>query len=269
MKKYLDGSERENYGKDGVRDVQSSTSINHSLKLSQESSHRKHESKETESKKSASPSSENIYAKQYKKRESYERRFARPLVRDVFEKSCLPPNLKSTTKVKANFVPRVSKPAELFIGRNMKVYERNLFPCAKVELKTAIPKAKQLLAKAKKGQRIRVQNSSVNKGMGEVRSRSGRVVKTKKMDYDDVTSPKFKRIREEPRSLSDKFANRGRKRPLEEADANHRSSKAIRVSNVKIDKVGSSVDQGISLETTGMQIILERNYQEVVGLRNS
>ena len=257
MKKYLNGNERENYGKDGVvRDIQSSNSISHSLKLPQESPHRNRESKERESKKSASPASENIYAKQYKKRESYERRFARPLVKDVFEKSCLPPNLKSTTKVKANFVPRVPKPAELFIGRNMKVFERNLFPCPKVEMKTAIPKAKQLLAKAKKGQRIRVQNSSINKGMGEVRSRSGRVVKTKKMDYDDVTSPKFKRIREEPRSLSGKFVNRGRKRPLQEADANHPSSKIIRVSDVKIDKVGSSVDRGISVQTPGTQVVV-------------
>lgn len=249
VKEYLDGSERVNYRKDGVRDSQSRNySISHSPKLSQESAHRKREARETGSKKSASPSSENIYAKQYRKRESYERRFAPPLAKVVFEKACLPPNLKSTTKVKANFVPRVSKPTQLVIGKSLKVYERNLFPYAKIEKRKTIPVAKQLLAKAKGGQRIRVQKGSVNKGMGEVRSRSGRVVKSKKLDYDDVTSPKFKTNRKEIRLPTRKLNNQGRKRPLEEGNSEHPPRKAIRVGEVKIEKVQLSADQRVYVE---------------------
>ena len=158
----MDGSERVSYRRynHGVRDTHSRHSAGHSSKLPPESPHHNNNIRETEKKQTTTSPSQNIYAKQYKKRESYERRFARPVVREVvFDNTCLSPNVKSTTQVKANFVPRVPKPPQVVLSKSMKIYERNLFPFASVKKKVAVPLAKQLLAKAKEGQRIRKQNS--------------------------------------------------------------------------------------------------------------
>ena len=251
VKDYMDGSERVSYRRDGARDANSRYSTGHSSKLPQDSPQTKRNIKEIESKKSTSSPSENIYAKQYRKRESYERRFARPLSKVAIDKPCVSqsPNVKSTTQVKANFVPRVPKPAQLVLGNSVKVYERNLFPFVKVEKKkTALPMAKQLLAKAKEGQRIRSQKS--NKDNQQVRSRSGRIVKSKKLDYDDVTSPKFKIKREETRSSTSNHINLGQKRPLEEGE--FPPSKTLRVADVRLEKMQLPADQRVYVNNPGI-----------------
>lgn len=249
----MDGSERVSYRRDGARDTNSRYSTSHSPKLPQDSPQTKRNIKEIESKKSTSSPSENIYAKQYRKRESYERRFARPLAKVAIDHPCVSPNVKSTTQVKANFVPRIPKPAQLVLGNRVKVYERNLFPFVKVEKKkTALPVAKQLLAKAKEGQRIRSQKSSVNKDTQQVRSRSGRIVKSKKLDYDDVTSPKFKMKREETRSSTFNHINLGKKRPLEEGDCELPPSKTLRVADVRLEKMQLPADQRVYVNNPGI-----------------
>ena len=252
----MDGSERVSYRKDGARDAHSRYSTipvgQSPKKLPQKSPQRKRNPKETESKQLSSSSSQNIYAKQYRRRESYERRFARPLVKVAFDKPCLSPNVKSTTKVKANFVPRVPKPAQLVLGKNVKLYERNLFPYVTAKKKTTVPVAKQLLAKAKEGQRIRNQKTLVNKDSAQVRSRSGRIVKTKKLDYDDVTSPRFKTNREVLRSSVSNDFNRGQKRPLEDGDGEYPPSKTLRVAEVKLEKMELPADQRVYVDNPGI-----------------
>ena len=252
VKNYLDGSERVSYRKEGT--CHSRHSIGHSPKLPPESTQRKSNVKETECKLPTTSPSQNIYAKQYRKRESYERRFARPArARIAFDNSCLTPNVKSTTQVKANFVPRVPKPAQL----GLKVYERNLFPYANLKKKTSVPVAKQLLAKAKEGQRIRNQKTSVNKDSEQVRSRFGRVVKSKKLDYDDVTSPKFKSKREEPRTESLNHVNRAQKRRLQlEDDAEYPPTKTLRVAKVKLEKMDLPADQRVYVNNPGISSCL-------------
>lgn len=256
VKDYMDGSERVSYRKDGVRkDAHSRYSVipvGQSPKLLQKSPQRKRNPKETESKLLTLSPSENIYAKQYRRRESYERRFARPLVRVAFDKPCLSPNVKSTTQVKANFVPRVPKPAQLVLGKNVKLYERSLFPYVNVKKKTTLPVAKQLLAKAKEGQRIRNQKTLVNKDSEQVRSRSGRIVKSKKLDYDDVTSPRFKANREVLRSSTSNDVNRGQKRPLEDGDGEYPPSKSLRVAEVKLEKMELPADQRVYVNNPGI-----------------
>lgn len=252
----MDGSERVSYRKDGARDSHSRYSIGESPKSCQESPQRKSNAKEMESKPSNASPSENIYAKQYRKRESYERKFARPLARVALDKPCLSPNVKSTTQVRANFVPRIPKPAHLVLGKNVKIYERNLFPFATFTKKSnaRVPLAKQLLAKAKEGQRIRNQKASVNKDSEQVRSRSGRIVKSKKLDYDDVTSPKFKIKREEARSepSTSNQRNRGQKRPLEDGDREYPPSKTLRVAEVKVEKMDLPSDQRVYVNNPGI-----------------
>lgn len=262
----MDGSERVSYRRynHGDRDTHSRYSAGHSSKLPPESSHHNNNIKETEKKQTTTSPSQNIYAKQYKKRESYERRFARPVGREIgFDNTCLSPNVKSTTQVKANFVPRVPKPPQVVFAKSMKIYERNLFPFANVKRKAAVPLAKQLLAKAKEGQRIRKQNSSVNKHSDQVRSRFGRVVKSKKLDYDDVTSPKFKAKREEVRSEAAKKINRGQKRPLE--DGQCPPEKSLRLAEVKLEKMELPADQSVYVPNPGIYIV----YHELDSSVNS
>ena len=249
VREYLDGSERVSYRKDahGVRGSHPRYSVGHSSKLPSEASHRKSTAKETENRLTTASPSQNIYAKHYRKRESYERRFVRPAI--AFDNSCLSPNVKSTTQVKAKFVPRVPKPAQVVLGNTLKVYERNLFPYANIKKKTTVPLAKQLLAKAKEGQRIRKQKTSVNKGSEQVRSRFGRVVKSKKLDYDDVTSPKFKTKREEARSEASNNDNRGQKRPLE--DGEFPPNKTLRLAKVKLEKMDLPADQRVYVHNPG------------------
>lgn len=254
VRDYLDGSERVSYRKDGARDRQSRYSTGNLPKVpTAESPQRKSNAKETENKPPATSPSQNVYAKQYKRRDSYERRFARPAIE--FNKACLSPNVKSTTQVRANFVPRVQKPVQRE-GSNRHLppntYEVNLFPY-NVKRK-AVPLAKQLLAKAKEGQRIRKQRKfdAVNKDGQPVRSRSGRVVKSKKLDYDDVTSPKYKvRGDEGSRAGPSNHVNRAaQKRRLEDGEAP--PNKALRVAEVKLEKVELPADQRVYVNNPGI-----------------
>lgn len=102
--------------------------------------------------------------------------------------------MKSSSEVKANFVPRVAKPDAVTFQHKDEVLQpaRSTF-FSGIKRKPA-SLAQQLLARAKEGKR-RQYKRHVNKDIGEVRSRSGRVVKAKKLDYDDLTSPKYERNR--------------------------------------------------------------------------
>lgn len=252
VKDYLDGSERVSYRKDGARDRHSRYSVGNSAKVSTaESPQRKSNTKETENKPAATSPSPNVYAKQYRKRDSYERRFARPAVLE-FDKTCLSPNVKSTTQVRANFVPRVQKPVQRE-GSNrhfpVNTYEVNLFPYSK---KKTVPLAKQLLAKAKEGQRIRKQrklDAVINKDGQQVRSRFGRVVKSKKLDYDDVTSPKYKGKGDDAKAGPSSH-RRAHKRSLE--DGEYPPNKTLRVAEVKLEKMELSGDQRVYVNNPGM-----------------
>lgn len=252
VKDYLDGSERVSYRKDGARDRQSRYSVGNSpVKLpTEESPQRKSNGKETENKLLATSPGENVYAKQYRKRDSYERRFARPSLE--FDKACnmSSPNVKSTTKVRANFVPRVQKPVQREGSSRLfpvNTYEVNLFPYN--VKKKAVPLAKQLLAKAKEGQRIRKQKKldAVNKDSQQVRSRFGRVVKSKKLDYDDLTSPKYKARGDEAKARS---INRvTHKRRLEDGEVP--PNKTLRLAEVKLEKMELPADQRVYVNNPG------------------
>lgn len=249
VKDYLDGSERVSYRKDGARNLHSRYSVGSSAKVSTaESLPRKSNPKETESKPLSTSSSPNVYAKQYRKRDSYERRFARTAIE--FDKTCLSPNVKSTTQVRANFVPRVQKPVQRE-GSNrhfpVNTYEVNLFPYSK---KKTVPLAKQLLAKAKEGQRIRKQKKFdvVNKDSQQVRSRFGRVVKSKKLDYDDVTSPKYKGKGGDAKAGSSS-QRRAHKRSLE--DGEYPPKKTLRVAEIKLEKMDLPGDQRVYINNPG------------------
>ena len=248
VKDYLDGSERVSYRKDGARDLHSRYSVGNSAKVSTaDFPQRKSNTKETESKPVATSSSPNVYAKQYRKRDSYERRFARTAAIE-FDKT---PNVKSTTQVRANFVPRVQKPVERE-GSNrhfpVNAYEVNLFPYTK---KKTVPLAKQLLAKAKEGQRIRKQRKldAVNKESHQVRSRFGRVVKSKKLDYDDVTSPKYKGKGDDAKA-GPSSQRRTHKRSLE--DGEYPPNKTLRVAEVKLEKMDLPGDQRVYVNNPGI-----------------
>lgn len=248
---YLDGSERVSYRKDGVRDRQSRYSVGNSAKVpTAESPQSKSNTKERENKVFVTSPNQNVYAKQYRKRDSYERRFARPVALQ-FDKACLSPNVKSTTQVRANFVPRVQKPVQRE-GSNRQfpanTYEVNLFPQNK---RKAVPLAKQLLAKAKEGQRIRKQKKldAVNKDNQQVRqSRFGRVVKSKKLDYDDVTSPKYKGRGDETKAGRSNHRV-GRKRRLE--DGEFPPNKTLRLAEVKLEKMELPGDQRVYVNNPG------------------
>lgn len=253
VKGYLDGSERVSYRKDGGRDRQSRNSVGNSAKVATaESSQRKNNTKETENKPVATSSSPNVYAKQYRKRDSYERRFARPAALE-FDKACPSPNVKSTTQVRANFVPRVQKPVQRE-GNNrhfpINTFEVNLFPNNK---RKTVPLAKQLLAKAKEGQRIRKQRKldAVNnaKDNQQVRSRFGRVVKSKKLDYDDVTSPKYKGRGDETKAGPSKY-RAAQKRRLE--DGEFPPNKNLRLAEVKLEKMELPADQRVYVNNPGI-----------------
>ena len=242
------------YRKDGARDLHSRYSVGNSAKVSTaESPQPKRNRKETESKPAATSSSPNVYAKQYRKRDSYERRFARNAALE-FDKTCLSPNVKSTTQVRANFVPRVQKPVQRE-GSNrhlpVNTYEVNLFPYSK---KKTVPLAKQLLAKAKEGQRIRKQRKldAVNKDSQQVRSRFGRVVKSKKLDYDDVTSPKYKGKRDDAKTGPSSLRG-AHKRPLE--DGEYPPNKTLRLAEVKLEKMDLPGDQRVYVNNPGILIV--------------
>ena len=254
VKDYLDGTERVSYRKDGARDLHSRYSVGNSAKVSTaESPQRKINTKETESKPTGTSSSPNVYAKQYRKRDSYERRFARTAAIE-FDKTCPSPNVKSTTQVRANFVPRVQKPVQREVSNRvfpLHAYEVNLFPYSK---KKTVPLAKQLLAKAKEGQRIRKQRKldAVNKDSQQVRSRFGRVVKSKKLDYDDVTSPKYKGKGDDAKAGPS--SHRGaHKRPLE--DGENPPKKTLRVAEIKLEKMDLPGDQRVYVNNPGIKIV--------------
>jgi len=159
--------------------------------------------------------------------------------------------VKSTTQVRANFVPRVQKPVQRE-GSNrhfpVNTYEVNLFPYSK---KKTVPLAKQLLAKAKEGQRIRKQRKldAVNKDSQQVRSRFGRVVKSKKLDYDDVTSPKYKGKGHDAKTGPS--SHRGaHKRPLEDGECPPK--KTLRVAEVKLEKMDLPGDQRVYVNNPGI-----------------
>lgn len=253
VKGYLDGSERVSYRKDGARDRQARYSVGNSAKVpTAESPQRKSNGKETENKPFATSSSPNVYAKQYRKRDSYERRFAGPAALS-FDKACPSPSVKSTTQVRANFVPRVQKPDHRE-GSNrylpINALEVHLFPHNK---RKTVPLAKQLLAKAKEGQRIRKQRKldAVNKAKEDeqVRSRFGRVVKSKKLDYDDVTSPKYKGRGDETKAGPSNH-RAAHKRRLE--DGEFPPNKTLRLAEVKLEKMELPADQRVYVNNPGI-----------------
>lgn len=160
-----------------------------------------------ESRRNSASRGENIYAKQYRKKETYERKYSplkSPIIQQLPEVS---PKLKSTSQIKFNFAPR-GVPQTTEITRTRDVIKASIN-------KPALPKrkpqtvAQMLLAKAKGGRSLKLRKqqnlisikpslpaqpeeavSTINDN-SQVRSRSGRVVKAKKFDYEDlITSPK-------------------------------------------------------------------------------
>lgn len=174
--------------------------------------------------------SNNIYAKQYKSRVSYERRYSPQYARLSIASSNV--NVKSTSEVRAKFVPRVQKPTHIVaLGHKHELVpsKPNLFS-SNVKRKP-VSVAKQLLARAKEGKRRRYQRRLVNKEVGgEVRSRSGRVVKAKKLDYDDLTSPKF-----EKKKVEQSVKVEPLKRTLQ--DGHFPPCKIMRSAEVKLEKL--------------------------------
>ena len=158
--------------------------------------------------------SENVYAKQYRKRESYERKYSYtpPITPTKITptKTTEPsPKLKSTSKVKFNFAPRGERPINEITGNpgnpdiTLPESSKSTLPPVKRKPQSV---AKMLLAKAKGGKSLQIRRQQqvitikpppqpvekpadeppVKKDGSEVRSRSGRVVKAKKLDYSDL-----------------------------------------------------------------------------------
>ena len=137
----------------------------------------------------------NIYAKQYRQRRSYERKYSPQYVKFTHLASSKNVNVKSSPEVRANFVPRVIIPDAGTSQQKNDAPRPNKSTLFSGIKRKPVSVAQQLLARAKEGKRRQYSKRHVNKDIGEVRSRSGRVVKAKKLDYDDLTSPKFERNR--------------------------------------------------------------------------
>lgn len=161
-----------------------------------------------ESRKNSASRSENVYAKQYRKRETYERKFSPlkpPIIQQLTEPS---PKLKSTSQIKFNFAPRgVPQTTEITKTHDVSnTINKPVVPPSKRKPQTV---AQMLLAKAKRGRPLKLRKQQQLISMkpslpaqpeeaeitindnSQVRSRSGRVVKAKKLDYEDlITSPR-------------------------------------------------------------------------------
>ena len=144
---------------------------------------------------------EDSYAKQYKKRDSYERKYSPLKLAKVKQRTVRKESQQDGKRTKESSERLKSKPHREIrrLGDRQQVPPARSRP-AKI--------AQQLLAKAKEGKRLQIQRqqriltetSEQEKKTGDkapVRSRSGRIVKPKKLDYDDFVSPRTKSIRTE------------------------------------------------------------------------
>ena len=169
-----------------------------------------------------------------------------------FDKTWSNANVKSTLQVKRKFAPRLQNLADSSNAQHSKNITRDKGNFLQYGIKKkSVPLAKQLLAKAKVDTRIRKQRLA-KKDCEQIRSRFGRVVKCKKLDYDDVTSPKFwnKRLEQtEQRHLKPKSL----KRPLD--DQEFPPSKALRSAEVKLEKMEFPVDQTVYVNNPGRFIV--------------
>lgn len=198
-----------NKGKHGVLSLQSDLSWNSPKKsFSQIPLDKKNTKEEREGDKLSK--SENVYAKQYRKRESYERKYTYSPTKVTTKTTEPSPKLKSTSKVKFNFAPRGERPIN-DINTNKDIIDitapessKNSIPPAKRKPQSV---AKMLLARAKGGKSLQIRRQQqvitikpppqpvdeppIKTDGSEVRSRSGRVVKAKKLDYNDfITTSK-------------------------------------------------------------------------------
>ncbi|XP_031566509.1 histone-lysine N-methyltransferase 2A-like [Actinia tenebrosa] len=197
-----------NKGKHGVLSLQSDLSWNSPKKSFQQIPLDRQDSKEEREENKLSKS-ENVYAKQYRKRESYERKYTYTPTKLIPKTTEPSPKLKSTSKVKFNFAPRgerlINEINSNQDNTDLTVPEssKNTLPSAKRKPQSV---AKMLLAKAKGGKSLQIRRQQqvitikppppqpvdkppVKTDGSEVRSRSGRVVKAKKLDYNDFITP--------------------------------------------------------------------------------
>lgn len=162
------------------------------------------------------------YAKQYKKRESYERKYSPLQIAKVKQRPARTNAHQDENKTRESNDCSKSKT----FGQFRKMADRQKIVVVKTRPATI---AQQLLAKAKEGRRLQIQRnqrttltSEQETKSGEkeipVRSRSGRIVKPKKFDYDDFISPSRKAIKVESVE-TDRKQPVAQKRPREESEA--------------------------------------------------
>lgn len=210
---------------------------------------------------------ENIYAKQYRKRESYERKQS-PIKQPVMQLTEASPKLKSTSQVKFNFAPR-GVPQTTEINRTQDVITASNKPVLPTTKRKPQTVAQMLLAKAKGGKSLKLRKQQqiitikqsvatqpikepeiVTNDSSQVRSRSGRVVKAKKRDYDDlITSPRC-----ESKKSSEQSNNSSGKRTLDGAE----------FPVAKIQRVNESVGDDIAAKTQGEQLIQQSTHTTII-----